>query len=140
MEQNTILLPVFALIFLTFFIAIWLGKLRFSVVRNGELNPAYYKLNRGGKVPEGMAKVSQNYDNLLELPILFYILIIMLFLTSEVEIAQVIMAWIFVGSRYLHSYIHTTFNNVRVRGRTFIFGVLVVFIMWVLFFVRIIQT
>lgn len=90
-------------------------------------------------MPEGMAKVSQNYDNLLELPILFYILIIMLFLTSEVEIAQVIMAWIFVGSRYLHSYIHTTFNNVRVRGRSFLFGVLVVFIMWVLFFVRILQ-
>ena len=140
MEQNAILYPVVSLVFLTFGIGIWLGKLRFAAVKNGDLNPSYYALNRGGKIPDYLAKVNNNYDNLLALPILFYLISILLFLTNHLEVAQVIMAWVFVGSRYVHSYIHTTYNDVRHRARTFLFGLMVLIIMWALFLVRMLQT
>jgi len=39
MEQLAIIYPIFALVLLTFGIGIWLGKLRFSAVKNGDLNP-----------------------------------------------------------------------------------------------------
>jgi hypothetical protein len=140
MNQNLIFLPVFALVALTFGIGIWLGKLRFTAVKRGDLNPRYYELNRGGKLPDYLAKVSQNYDNLLELPILFYVASIMLFVTSKVEIAQIVMAWVFVASRYVHSYIHTTNNNLRHRMKAFLFGVATLIGMWCLFFVRTMQS
>ncbi|MGD8526359.1 MAG: MAPEG family protein [Thioalkalispiraceae bacterium] len=140
MEQNSILLPVFALVALTFGIGIRLGKLRLAAVKRGDLNPRYYELNRGGKVPDYLAKVSHNYDNLLALPILFYVVSIMLFVSGKVEIAQIILAWVFVVSRYVHSYIHTGYNNVRHRMRAFILGVVALIGMWCLYFVRFIQS
>ncbi len=136
MEQTAIIWPVFALVFLTFGIGIWLGKLRLLAVKKGDLNPRYYELNRGGRVPEYLAKVSHNYDNLLALPILFYVISIMLFVTSKVEIAQLVLAWVFVASRYVHSYIHTTYNNVRHRMRVFMIGVVTLISMWCLYFLR----
>ncbi len=41
MEQATIFFPVFALVFLTFGIGLWLGKLRFTAVKKGDLNRNY---------------------------------------------------------------------------------------------------
>jgi hypothetical protein len=137
MEQATILPPVFALAVLTFGVALWMGRLRFLAVRRGDLSPRYYELNRGGKVPDYLAKVSQNYDNLLELPILFYVLTCLLYVSQQVELAQVVMAWLFVGSRYVHSYIHTTTNILKPRMRSFLFGAFVLMAMWLLFMFRV---
>jgi len=140
MEQKLILLPVFALIALTFGIGLWLGKLRFVAIKQGDLNSRYYELNRGGKMPDYLAKVSHNYDNLLALPILFYVLSILLLVTEQVEIAQIILAWVFVVSRYIHSYIHTTYNKLRHRMIAFMLGVVTLISMWLVYFVRIIQS
>ena len=136
--ENMILSPVFALAFLTFGIGMWLGKLRFVAVQKGDLNPRYYELNRGGKLPEYLAKVSNNYDNLLSLPILFYVVSILMLITGKIEISQIILAWLFVASRYVHSYIHTTYNNVRHRLIAFMFGVITLIGMWIIFFIRIV--
>jgi hypothetical protein len=140
MEHTVILYPVLALAALTFGIALWMGRLRFLAVRRGDLSPSYYELNRGGKVPDYLAKVSQNYDNLLELPILFYVLACLLYVTDKVEPAQLVMAWLFVGSRYVHSYIHTTTNRLRPRMRGFLFGALILIVMWLLFALRLLQS
>lgn len=136
MAQNSILFPVIALAFLTFFIGFWLGKIRLFSVKKGDLTLGYYKVNKGQDVPEHMAQVSNNYDNLLALPMLFYVLCTLLFVTKEFDFAQIILAWMFVALRFLHSFIHTTYNNVRHRMRTFLGGVIVLFAMWVLFTVR----
>ena len=136
MNQNLILFPVFALAALTFGIGIRLARLRFAAVKRGDLSPRYFAINRGAEVPEYLAKVSNNYNNLLELPVLFYVVSVLLYVTNGVEPAQIILAWVFVFSRYMHSYIHTTYNNVRHRLRSFMLGAIVLISMWCLFFVR----
>lgn len=139
MDSYAILLPVFSLVLLTFGVGVWLGRLRFQAVKSGDINPRFYELNRGGKLPDYVAKVSHNYDNLLALPLLFYVLVVFLLLTEKVELTQIILAWVFVGSRYVHSYIHSTYNNLRHRMRAFMFGVVILVAMWCLYFVRIMQ-
>lgn len=136
MNQHLILFPVFALAALTFGIGIRLARLRFAAVKRGDLSPRYFAINRGGEVPEYLAKVNNNYTNLLELPILFYVVTILLYVTDRVEMAQIILAWVFVATRYAHSYIHTTYNNIRHRLRSFMLGVIVLISMWCLFFER----
>ena len=137
MNQHLILFPVFALAALTFGIGILLARLRFAAVKRGDLDPRYFAINQGGEIPEYLAKVNNNYNNLLELPILFYIITVLLYVTDRVELTQLILAWIFVASRYAHSYIHTTYNNVRHRLRSFLLGVVALIVMWCLFFVRV---
>lgn len=138
MNQNLILFPIFAQAALTFGVGMWLARLRFAAVRRGDLSPRYFAVNRGGELPEYLAKVNNNYGNLLELPILFYAVTVLLLITIRVEPAQVILAWVFTGSRYVHSYIHTTYNNVRHRLYAFTVGVAALILMWGLFFVRMI--
>ena len=138
MNQNLILFPIFAQAALTFGVGMWLARLRFAAVRRGDLSPRYFAINRGGELPEYLAKVNNNYGNLLELPILFYAVTVLLLITIRVEPAQVILAWVFTGSRYVHSYIHTTYNNVRHRLYAFTVGVAALILMWGLFFVRMI--
>lgn len=136
MNQSALLFPVFALVFLTFGVGIWLGKLRFAAVKRGDLSPHYYELNKGGEAPDYLMKVNHNYDNLLALPVLFYVISAMLLITEKVDVVQIVLAWAFVATRYIHSYIHTTYNNVKHRMRAFMLGVVILIVMWILFFVQ----
>jgi len=74
--------------------------------------------------------MSHNYDHLLALPILFYVISIVLLVTEQVETVQIVLAWVFVVSRYIHNYIHTTYNNVKHRMRAFMLGVVALISMW----------
>ena len=103
MPQEVMLYPVIALAALTFGIGIWFGKLRVRAVKNGDINPGYYKLNRGAKLPEYYAKVNNNYNNLFEVPILFYVLSILIYVTNNTDVIYVVLSWFFVGTRYIHS-------------------------------------
>lgn len=139
MDQQLILFPILALVLLTFGIGAVLLKLRFSAVIKGKISAKYFKLYRGEDVPDSLLKVSHNFSNLLEIPVLFYVICILLLVTNKVELAQLILAWIFVGSRYVHSYIHTTSNRLMKRMQVFLFGAVSLIIMWCLFFIRMIM-
>ena len=133
MEPQQIFFPLAAMVALTFTVGVAMLRLRFAVIRRGELNPRYFLLNRGGRVPARLARVEQNYLNLLELPLLFYVLGLALYMTGSVDPVQLILAWLFVASRVLHSLIHTTVNRLRWRMLAFSGGALLLLFMWVLF-------
>lgn len=131
MQQALILYPPFALVILTFGIALWMLRLRFRAVRNRELNPKYFRLNRGGKEPEQLAQVTQNYDNLLEMPILFYAVCIASLAAQQVDTVLLSLAWVYVGARLIHSYIHTTYNYLLHRMSVFLFSTACLAAMWI---------
>jgi hypothetical protein len=138
MNQDAILLPVFALGALTFFVSLWMARLRFVAVRRGDLDPNYYKLNRGAELPEYLVKVSRNFQNLLELPVLFYVVALLLYVTKQVDITYVALAWLYVGTRLVHTYIHTTYNNVRHRMIPFLLGGILLIAIWLRLFVQVV--
>ncbi len=140
MAQELIIYPVIALVTLTFGIVLWMAKLRFRASIRGDIDPRYFKLNRGYEVPEYLAKVTQNYDNLVEMPILFYTVCCLLYASGQVELAQLILAWLYVSSRFIHSYIHTTSNRLLLRLKVFAFGATILIAMWLLFLFRLLQT
>jgi hypothetical protein len=47
------------------------------------------------------------------------------------------LAWLFVLSRLVHAYIHTTSNIVVYRFRAYVVGALALMAMWVIFAVKI---
>lgn len=133
MSQTDIFLPLFIMIALTFFTGFRMLKLRFYAVKNGDLSPQYFLLYRGAKVPDYLAKVEQHYLNLFEMPIAFYFLVVLLYITQQVSVIQLVLAWAFVVSRLIHSYIHTTHNQLLWRMRTFLFGIVVLMLAWLHF-------
>ena len=65
--------------------------------------------------PSAVSNPSDNLKNLFEIPILFYALALYLFVTNQVDQIHLIVSWIFVLFRVLHSAIHCTVNIVILR-------------------------
>ncbi len=64
---------------------------------------------------ESVNNPANNFKNLFELPVVFYALCLVLFVTNSVDVIHVAAAWTFVGFRVLHSVIHCTVNIVMAR-------------------------
>ena len=74
----------------------------------------------------------------LELPVLFYLVVIVSLLTNKVSAVMVALAWLFVLLRIVHAAIHVTNNDVPRRFFAFAGGVLTVSVMWLMVMARII--
>ena len=138
MSVMEVLLPVFVQVILTFVIVFGLAFRRTSVLRSGELPVSKIAL-REPNWPERARQYENNYLNQFELPVLFYVLMILLLITRQADIILVALAWIFVLTRVAHAYVHVTSNRVPLRGALFGIGLLVLAIMWGLFMVSIIR-
>ncbi len=138
MSPIQILFPMAGMVLLTFAVGVAMLGLRFRAVARGEINPRYFLLNRGGRVPEYLARVEQNYTNLFELPVLFYVLVLTLYATASVTPSQIWLAWGFVVARVLHTLVHTTVNRLRWRMRIFSAGALLLIAAWALFVLRLV--
>ncbi|MCF6189228.1 MAG: MAPEG family protein [Cocleimonas sp.] len=129
--QAALLLPMIGMIFLTFGVMLWMLKLRYRAVLQDGLNPQYFRLYKGAKLPDYLAKVTQHYDNLLEMPIFFYVAILLLIVLKNIDPFYVALSWAFFLTRLLHSYIHTTNNKLMHRKNVFIVSTLVLMVLWV---------
>lgn len=131
-----VLLPLFVQVLLTFGLLTWLAILRQADLKSRGVQPSQVALRE----PNWSIKTRQVgncYLNQLELPLLFYVLTILSIITRHADIVFVVLAWIFVLSRLVHAYVHTTSNNIYQRGPLFGLGMVVLLAMWLIFIVRI---
>ncbi|MEN3930576.1 MAPEG family protein [Microvirga sp. W0021] len=128
MSVPAFLIPVFIQVALTFFLGIWLGKERGVAIKTGlvEYDPIYPV-----RWPEKTQKVSNSFHNQFEIPPLFYVVMILIIMTSKIDYAFAVLSWIFVISRIVHAGVHTTNNEVKYRGPAYLIGVLALLLMWI---------
>ncbi|MBI1405881.1 MAG: hypothetical protein GC145_07125 [Caulobacter sp.] len=136
MPQIEILWPVVALVALTFFVLTFIPLRRFAAVRRGEVKSDDFALGESARVPAKVALANRNYMNLLELPVLFYVAAILLFVTATVDQLAVVLAWAYVAARALHSLVHITYNHVLQRLMLFAVSNLILIALWVLIGLR----
>ena len=131
MEQRVIFLPALALVVLT--IAVWL---RMYVTRIGEMkreriHPQAVATSAQMAARLNDTRAADNFRNLFELPVLFYMALVVAALTSQVNGVTLALAWGFVALRIAHSGIHCGYNKVMHRFRAYLFGCLVLWALWV---------
>jgi hypothetical protein len=136
MSIQAVLLPLFVEVALTFVLLYWTAYLRTSALQAGEVRLGDIAL-RQPNWPVRATQVANAFHNQLELPILFYVLTILAWITRHADLLFVVMAWIFVALRLVQAYIHVTDNDVRRRGLAFIVGAIVLTLMWAIFMIRI---
>jgi hypothetical protein len=132
-------LPVLVEVALTFILWFWMAYYRVTLVRGGEVQPRDVAL-RQPNWPPHVLQIHNAAHNQIETPMLFYAVTILAIISRQVDMAFVVLAWIYVLFRLLHAYVHVTSNRVSVRGPLFGVSLLVLFIMWVVFAVRIIAS
>lgn len=127
----SIVYPMFALVVLTFVVGFSLGASRLISVKKGLVDPRYYKLLSGYTPPENVVKLSRNFSNLLEMPLLFYVLGVLSVALNMSSPVMLALAWCFVGLRVVHSIIHVTYNHPKHRFYAFLVSCLTVLSMWI---------
>jgi hypothetical protein len=136
MSITAILLPVYVQIALTFILLLWMGSSRLGTLRSGEVKVKDIALGERNW-PTRILQVQNSYHNQFELPVLFYVLVVLALITRKADMLFVVMSWMFVASRLVHAAIHTTSNKVAWRFQAFVVGVLILAAMWVIFGIRV---
>jgi hypothetical protein len=128
-----IIYPVFSLVMLTFIVAFATGISRVISVRRREVNPKHYILMTGDTPPDYVQKIGRNFANLLETPILFYLLAALVVALKIDSALMLNLAWLYVGLRLVHTLIHISYNYVIHRFMAFVLSMLTLLAMWIEF-------
>ena len=130
MDTKLIFLPALAMAALTF--VVWC---RLYVVRIGEMHRQRIHPQALASAAQVAARLSDsrasdNFRNLFELPVLFYLALVVAALTAQATTTVLALAWLFVALRVAHSVIHCGYNRVMHRFVVYIAGALVLWAMW----------
>ena len=135
MRAESIFAPVSALALWTVLVMWLTGFRRVRAVRARRVSPRAFRLGESPEVPPDVAVANRNLMNLLELPVLFYVVTIGFYVTHHVSHRALLLAWIYVGLRVLHSLEHLTRNNIMRRLTTFTLSSVVLVMLWIRFIV-----
>ena len=133
MSNTLIFGPILAMVSLTFMVLLLIPFMRITAVKNGNVKIKEYRYGDTDSVPERARLLNRNYINLLEIPVLFYLVCICYFLINQVNEVVLYLAWSYVAFRVIHSYIHILYNNVQHRFAAFALSNVVLIILWVNF-------
>jgi hypothetical protein len=136
MSTQAILLPLFVEIILTFLLWVGMAALRTRDFGSGALRPEEIALRE----PNWSKRTLQfgfAFSNQFEIPVLFYVLTILAYVTHLAGVIFVVLAWIFVIFRLLHAYVHVTSNIVRLRGILYAVAVVALAVNWTIYIVEV---
>lgn len=136
MEHSIILQPVVALVLLTAVVWIRLYVERLGEMRARRIDPQSIARSAARNGTLQQTSGADNFKNLLEMPVLFYVLCLALLATGEVTAGFVQAAWIYVALRAVHSFIHLTYNRVVHRFTAYVASSALLYAMWIAFATR----
>lgn len=139
MTQELIFYPSIAMFALTAGVLVRMGIMRYRAVAAGEVDPRYYRLYTGAEEPLELRKLGRHVQNHFEVPPLFHLVVLMLYVTGQVNLLSLVLAWLFVALRALHSAIHLGRNVVPRRFASFIASGTVLAGLWLSFAVGLLQ-
>lgn len=127
-----ILWPTFALVALIFIVWFVLFVQRFGHMRRNP--PRAEDIATGEAAMRYFTPVemsANNLRNLFEMPVLYLALVPLLLITHHANHLQVLLAWIFVALRGLHSFIHIGPKKVMPRFMVYLASCIVLSAMWI---------
>ena len=136
MNHPAALAPVFVLIALTFALIVWQARARIAALQARQVKLGDIALGQNAW-PQRATQLNRAYQNQLEMPVIFYVLVALTLVTGLQNTVFVVMEWLFVVCRLAHVTVHVTSNNVTQRFQTFTAGLLVLAAMWLVFAARI---
>src|SRR4051812_30931893 len=107
--------PMFAMVMITLGVGIITIKTRFSAARTGKVDPRYFKTFSFGEPTDAVLKTGRHFNNLFEVPTLFYAGCCAGMIVGVAGILPLALAWAFVFLRIAHAWIHMGRNKIIPR-------------------------
>ena len=134
--SDPIWLPCAAMVGLTAAVWVKLYADRLGEMRAKRIDPQALASARATAQLE-RPQAAENFRNLFEVPVLFYVLCVALVLNGGSTSGFVTAAWAYVALRVVHTLIHVTYNRVTHRFLVYVASTLLLFGTWAAFVGRI---
>jgi len=132
MYFRPLLIPLLAQVALSFIVMLIMYRKRIAEMKAKRIHPQRTKTRSSAYgVLTDSESTADNYANLFESPLLFYMAILLTLILMVQDTILVVLAWTYVSSRCVHSFIHITYNRVMHRFSVFIFSSFVLLAIWV---------
>jgi hypothetical protein len=122
--------PALAMVALTFAVLAVMFRRRVAQMTRDRIHPQKVATSQQTSVLFTDVAPADNFRNLFEMPVLFYLALVVAALTGQVTILVLALAWTYVAARALHSAIHCTYNKVMHRFRAYALSVFVLLALW----------
>ena len=122
MTVNELMLqPVVVLVAWSMVMWLWMYSTRIPAIQKYriKLDPMVPSSELSSKLPPNVRWKADNYNHLMEQPTVFYALAISLALMGQQDIETVVIAWIYVVLRIIHSFIQVSSNVILRRFAVF---------------------
>jgi hypothetical protein len=130
MKQTAIFAPFFVMILLTIVVWFYMYSRRIPFLVRGKVDLDRLTAAELARTsPPAVSNPSDNLKNLFEIPVIFYVMALYLFVTNGVDATYLTAAWVFVIFRVLHSAVHCTINKVILRFRLYAVSALALWFM-----------
>ncbi len=131
MDTKSIWWPAVAMVVLTFAVAMRMFFMRIGQIKREKIRLSTIATSGGAAERLTDSRGADNYRNLFELPVLFYLALVVAAQSGQVNTLTLILAWGFVAARYAHSFIHCTYNKVKHRFYAFVASCFLCAALWV---------
>ncbi|MDF2183106.1 MAPEG family protein [Neptuniibacter sp. CAU 1671] len=129
--NNAIFMPMMLLAGWTLLVMMVIPYRRFKAGFAKQVSTQDFLLGESDRVPGWVKIPNRNFMNLLESPLLFYVVCLIAYLTGQITSLVVTLAWGFLLARILHSLVHLTYNRVGHRLICFAIANLILLALWV---------
>jgi hypothetical protein len=127
-KNSLIFLPVVIQIALTLLLYIYLAVTKSRAAKLGQVNEERRALHDDAW-PDNVLQINNCIRNQFEVPVLFYVLVVVSWLTGSINVYVHLLAWVFVLTRILHASVHVGSNFVPLRRGIFTAGCVLLMIM-----------
>lgn len=122
--------PVFAMLALVLVVTVLTFRERVRQFKAQRLHPQKVSTRSEFTAAIKDSRCADNFANLFETPVLFYVACIGLFVTQTVGAPALALAWAYVLLRVAHSWVHCGSNHVMTRFKLFAASLLALLALW----------
>ena len=130
MQTRLIFWPALAMVALTIVVWLRMYTMRIAQMKRERIHPQAVATSSQVAAKLTDSKAADNFHNLFELPVLFYLALVVAAQTALVNWLTIGLAWSFVALRIAHSAIHCTYNKVLHRFYVYFAGGMALWLLW----------
>lgn len=130
MPNSFVILPMFAMVLVSFTTLVLLFLARTASVKEGKVSAGFFKTYQGQVEPERNLQLSRHFVNLFESPVLFYAVCISAMATENASAIFQYIAWGYVLARIAHATVHIGSNILSYRIAAYFSGWAILLVLW----------
>lgn len=128
--REALIAPMGGMAAITFLVWLLMLAFRNGAIIRGNITGAYYVDYRSDVPPDWIERPARTFNNLMQVPSLFYVACLALMVTERVDQTALRLAWMFVATRAAHAFVYIVWNYVPLRFATWVASSMALTVIW----------